>query len=198
MTIFACISAAGTQSATLDPNVEPNDPRLIARPAGSPGAGGSEPGIVGPSLTILFTCPSGDCGDDLLAGLPSDGSDDVSCQVNGADIFLCDFINESGHTLTSLILNINPGGGLVSCPPIFGFAQCDVSQEGGPTAPTILSLSGGTGIRNLTGFGFTFEDWPTNIQVEGVFNAPEPSTWILFLFALCMIGTLVLRRPRPE
>jgi hypothetical protein len=62
------------------------DPKIIGRTPGSPGDGGPSVGVVADDLTVRFTCPTGDCGDDELAGLPPNGND-ANCQVGGVDIF---------------------------------------------------------------------------------------------------------------
>jgi hypothetical protein len=202
---FPAIAVLSCVTVGKGDTLAPSDPSLIIRSGGASGGccsvGLGSGGSGGGPVTFSFTSPSGDSGDFA--------TDESACQVNGQPLAPhapCDFENDSGKDFFNLTLTISPGGGLVSCIPDFGFSDCVVFQPGGPTSPTMLFFSGNsnpppcrcTGISDGHNFGFILEDWAPNTQVEGVFNTPEPGTWVLFLSSLGASGVLSRRRRRAQ
>jgi len=124
------------------------------------------------------------------------------CSVGATDVLGCTFLNSSGADWTSLMLSINPGTETVFCGALFGYNSCAV-QPGSAVTPTVLSFSGGPGIRQGQALAFSGSGWPTLTTFTAVANpapsegpaiTPEPSAIALMLSGIAVIATLRRRR----
>jgi len=139
-----------------------NDPKIVI------GGGGNSHFI--DTITIngnnfAFTSPSG----------TSPGTS--PCVVGEQQDFDCSFINGNNYTWTSLVFQINPPQGGLTCDPGFFFATCSVNNQLG-----IISFTGGPGIGPGNFFQTIVEGFAPNSGFTVTANqVPEPASLVLML-----------------
>jgi hypothetical protein len=163
-----------------------DDPKVVFHPPSQSGGGGPPQSDITGTI-FSFISPTGTS--------PSTSA----CVIDGVDDDVCDFLNLSGVAWTTLQFTVSPGGDLSSCQPTFGFANCDVSQQGDATSPTIFTLSGGNGIPDGTAFGFSTQGWAADavfdVAANGASNVPEPSGTALLVGGL-VLGFVLTKRAK--
>ena len=167
--------------AFADPIV--TDPKTVLHPPSQTGGGGPpQSDITGTAFS--FISPTG------TSPGPS------ACVIGGVDDDVCDFLNLSGQDWTKLVFTASPGGDLSSCQPTYGFTNCEVNQQGGPTTPTVFTFFGGTGIPDGVAFGFGVQGWDANTQFDVVANTPEPTKLTFLLVGLLVALSRIKRGSR--
>jgi hypothetical protein len=180
--ILLAVTAAMASYAFSDSVFD--DPKVVFHPPSQSGGGGPPQSDLTGTI-FSFISPTG----------TSPGTS--ACVIDGVDDDVCDFLNLSGVDWTTLQFTVSPGGDLSSCQPLFGFTNCDVSQQGNSTSPTIFTLSGGTGIPDGTAFGFSTQGWAEDalfdVVANGAANVPEPSSAASLLGGLVLVFVLLKR-----
>lgn len=161
------------------------DPRVVVRPASTPGGGGPPQSQIG-DLEFVFTSPSG----------TSPGDSD--CIIDGVPNPVCDFLNVSGQDWRTLEFSMSPGAQFLNTCLFFdvGFTRCEITQIGDATTPSIFTFSGGEGIPNGTAFSVALEGWEPNTTFHVRANVPEPATITLLLTGLGALGAWSRSRSR--
>src|SRR5438132_991821 len=163
--VMACLAITFASCALAD--IIPEDPKVVFHPPSQIGGGGPPQSQI-TGLLFSFLSPTGTS--------PGTGTGQSPCVIDGVADNVCDFLNISGQDWTQLVFTASPGADLSSCLPIYGFTNCEVNQQGGPSSPTIFTFFGGPGIPDGVAFGFSVQGWSANTTFDVVANTPEPST----------------------
>ena len=112
------------------------------------------------------------------------------CFVGTLEITECQFLNASGVTWNTVTLRIAPGSEPVGCAALFGYDTC-VAQQGTDDLPSLLTFSGGTGIRPNQILAFKGSGWTSDTTFVVAANIPEPGSVTLMVLG---IGGLAISR----
>jgi hypothetical protein len=134
--------------------------------------------------------PVSHIGGSLFSFLSSTGTSPgtSACVINGVNDSVCDFVNVSGQTWSSLVWTILPGEPLTSCQFTIGFTNCVVNQQGDATTPSIITFFGGAGILNTQAFGVAAVGWAPNTSFSLAANVPEPTSFVLLMAGLAALA----------